>query len=185
MRTTATLLFVVVWFIHLIVGIGAGYAALRLWHSRHHPLIRRVGLYMNAFIIDVLGAIVLLFVARGVTLTWKFSSVLFASTLLGDLLRAPLILYLIRGPAKEPVLPHPPETSGGMPPRFWLDAFRVIVREEIAQMIPNEKDKDRPDQPTPPVQPQGPPDKPGPLGDVPIPPEPPKPPAPPDQPEGE
>lgn len=176
MRTAATLFFIVVWFVHLIVGIGAGYAALRLWYSRHHPLIKWVGLYMNAFIVEVLSTIALLFVARGVTLTWKFSSVLFVSALLGDLLRAPLILYLIRGPAKEPLLPRSAETSGGMPPQFWLDAFRVIVREEIAEMTPNDKDKDRPDKPAPPVQPQGPPDKPEPLGDVPIPPEPPKPP---------
>jgi len=132
MRTIVTLLFVVIWFIHLILGFGAGYAALRLWHSRHHPLIKWVGLYMNAFIIDVLSAIVLLFVLRGVVLTWKFSAVLFVSTLLSDVLRAPLILYLIKGPTKAPLLPREPETSGGLPPAFWLDAFRQIVREEVA-----------------------------------------------------
>lgn len=178
MRTAATLFFIVVWFVHLIVGIGAGYAALRLWYSRHHPLIKWVGLYMNAFIVEVLSTIALLFVARGVTLTWKFSSVLFVSALLGDLLRAPLILYLIRGPAKEPLLPRSAETSGGMPPQFWLDAFRVIVREEIAEMTPNDKDKDRPDKPAPPQrepkpaprpEPQDDPQTPLPPGDVPGP----------------
>lgn len=132
MITIATLFFVIVWCVHLVLGIGAGYAALRLWYSRDHPLIRWVGLYINAFIIDVLSAIVLLFVARGVVLTWKFAAVMFISTFLCDVVRAPLIIYLIRGPAKAPLpLAHEPETSGALPPAYWLDAFRVIVREEI------------------------------------------------------
>lgn len=134
MRTIATLLFVIIWFIHLILGVGAGYAALRLWYSRHHPLIRWVGLYINAFIIDVLSAIVLVFVGRGEKLTWRFMAVLFISTFLCDMVRAPLILYLIRGPATAPLpMVHEPETSGALPPQYWLDAFRVIVREELVK----------------------------------------------------
>lgn len=150
MKTIVTLIFVVIWFIHLILGVGAGYAALRLWHSRHHPLIKWVGLYMNAFIIDVLSAILLLFMARGVTLTWKFATVLFVSTLLSDIVRAPLILYLIKGPAKSP-LPLPYETSGELPKEFWMNEVRKIVKEELerkevtSQMTANENKPDRPD----------------------------------------
>lgn len=132
MRTFVTLLFVIIWLIHLILGFGAGYAALRLWYGRHHPLIKWVGLYMNAFIIDVLSAIVLLFMAKGVVLTWKFATVMFVSTFLADIVRAPLILYLIRGPSDSPPLPADPANSGQMPPQFWMDAFRKIVKEEIA-----------------------------------------------------
>lgn len=132
MRSPIVFLFVVIWFIHLILGIGAGYAALRLWRSRHHPLIKWVGLYMNAFIIDVLSAIVLLFVAKGVVFTWKFAAVMFVSTLLSDIARAPLILYLIKGPAKAPLSLH--ETSGDMPPQFSMAEFRKIVREEVSAL---------------------------------------------------
>lgn len=138
MRTFITLFFVVIWFIHLILGVGAGYATLRLWRSRHHPLMKWVGLYMNAFIIDVLSAVVLLFMAKGVVFTWKFTTVMFVSTLLADVVRAPLILYLILGPGDVPALPAGPSNSGQLPPQFWidesrkaLDEIRTIVREEI------------------------------------------------------
>lgn len=124
MRTFVTLLFVIIWFLHLILGVGAGYATLRLWRSRRHPLMKWVGLYMNAFIVDVLSAIVLVFVAKGVVFTWKFTTVMFVSTLLCDVIRAPLILYLIRGPSE---LPPPAE-----PVVNQLDEVRRIVREEIA-----------------------------------------------------
>jgi hypothetical protein len=131
-KSIATWIFVVIWFGHVALGAGAGYAALRLWYSRHHPLIGRLGLYINAFIIDVLSAIVLLFVARGVTLTWKFATVMFVSTLLSDVIRAPLILYLIRGPAHTAILPSAQPTSGALPPEEWMERIRKIVREEVA-----------------------------------------------------
>lgn len=138
MRTFTTLFFVFVWFVHLVLGVGAGYAALRLWYGRHQPLIKWVALYMHGFIIEVLSAVVLLFVAKGVVLTWKFSTVLFISALLSDVVRAPLILYLIRGPSELP-LSIEPANSGQMPPQFWieesrktLNEIRAIVREEIA-----------------------------------------------------
>lgn len=124
MKTFVTLLFVIIWFIHLILGVGAGYAALRLWYGRHHPLIKWIALYINAFIIDVLSAIVLLFVAKGVVFTWKFATVMFVATFLSDVVRAPLILYLIRGPSELP-LPSEPAIS-------QLDEIRKVVREEIA-----------------------------------------------------
>lgn len=125
MRTFVTLFFVVIWFIHLILGVGAGYATLRLWRSRHHPLMKWVGLYMNAFIIDVLSAVVLLFMAKGVVFTWKFTTVMFVSTFLADVVRAPLILYLIRGPSDLSSLPTEPVVN-------QLDEIRKIVKEEIA-----------------------------------------------------
>jgi hypothetical protein len=131
MSTTVTLFFVAVWFIHLTLGIGAGYATLRLWRSRHYPLIKWLALYMNAFIIDVLSAIVLLFVAKDVILTWKFAGVLFVSTLMSDIVRAPLIVYLIKGPAKAPLPVAQIEASGELPKEFWLEALRKVVREEV------------------------------------------------------
>lgn len=130
MTTAATLLFVIIWIIHLALGCGAGYAALRLWYSRRIPLIKWLGLYINAFIIDVLSAIVLLFVAKGVTLTWKFATVMFASTLLSDIVRAPLIFYLIKGQAPLPQKPGK-ITTGELPLQSLLDAVRAIIREEL------------------------------------------------------
>lgn len=129
-RVVAVFSFVVIWFIHVALGIGAGWAAVRLWYFRHHPLIKWVGVYITAFIVDVLAAVVLLFMTKGVTLTWKFSTVLFVSTLICNVFRAPLIIYLIRGPSTL-ALPTEEEKSGEMPPDFWLDAFRQIVREEV------------------------------------------------------
>ena len=131
-RTVALIFFVLVWISQVALGIGAGWAAVRLWYFRHHPLIRWVGVYMSAFIVDVISAIVLLFVARGVVLTWKFSAVMFVSALVCNILRAPLIFYLIRGPEALP-LPES-ERSGEKPPEFWLNSFRQIVREEDEAM---------------------------------------------------
>lgn len=78
---------------------------------------------MNAFIVDVLSAIVLLFVAKGVVFTWKFATVMFVSTFICDLIRAPLILYLIRGPSQ--LQPTGPVVN-------QLDEIRKIIKEEIA-----------------------------------------------------
>jgi hypothetical protein len=132
-RTATLILFVVIWFIHIILGVGAGWAAVRLWYFRHHPLIKWIGVYITAFIVDVLSAIVLLFVAKGVILTWKFSSVLFISALISNLLRAPLIIYLIRGPSPLPI--PDAKKSGEMEPQFWLNSFREIVKDEIRKAL--------------------------------------------------
>lgn len=131
-RTGAIIFFAIIWVVHLALGFGAGYAALRLWYFRHHPLIKWVGIYVTAFIVDVASAIVLLFVAKGVRLTWTFSAVMFISTLISNFFRAPLIFYLIRGP--EP-LSLPAETpDSGNKPQELLEAFRQIVREEVARV---------------------------------------------------
>lgn len=135
-RTAALFIFIISWLVHVGLGAGAGYAALRLWYFRHHPLIKWMGVYILAFIIDALSAIVLLFVAKGVKFTWKFSTVMFVSALVSNLFRAPLIFYLIRGPqflpGAEPSVE--PERSGEMPPEFW-ESFRKIVREEVRRAL--------------------------------------------------
>lgn len=123
MKTIATWIFVVIWFINLVLGVGAGYAALRLWYSRHQPLLRELGLYINAFVIDVIASIVLLFVSKGVKLTWKFSAVLFISVFLGNILRAPLILLLIRGQKRKLIEAPEIQTSGELPPSIWHERF--------------------------------------------------------------
>lgn len=128
-RVVGLFSFVIIWFINFALGAGAGWAAVRLWYFRHQPLIKWMGVYITAFIVDVIGAVVLLFVAKGVVLTWKFSTVMFTSTLLSNVLRAPLIIYLIRGPSTL-TLPDA-KKSGEMEPEFWLKAFRKIVREEM------------------------------------------------------
>lgn len=130
LRTASLILFVLIWFAHVALGMGAGWATVRLWYFRHHPLIRWVGVYMLAFIVDVIGAVILVFVARGVKFTWKFSAVMFVSTLVSNVFRAPLIIYLIRGPSTLS-LPAEAETSGEKPPDYWLTEFRKIVREEV------------------------------------------------------
>ena len=129
-KRIATFMFAFVWLLRLALGAGAGYAALRLWDYRSHPLIGRLGLYINAFVLEALTAIVLLFVARGVKFTWTFTIVMFVGALLGDMVRAPLIMYLIRGPEEE-VLPASTPASGAMPPDFWRKEFREAVREEL------------------------------------------------------
>lgn len=128
-RTAALFIFIVSWLIHVGLGAGAGYAALRLWYFRHHPLIKWLGVYILAFIIDAISAIVLLFVAKGVKFTWKFSTVMFISALVSNLFRAPLIFYLIRGPQ---LLPNnePEQPAQETPPMHLLSEIRKIVRDE-------------------------------------------------------
>lgn len=137
-RTAALFIFVISWLVHVGLGAGAGYAALRLWYFRHHPLIKWMGIYILAFIIDALSAIVLLFVAKGVKFTWKFSAVMFVSALLSNLFRAPLIFYLIRGPQLLPTA-EPEKEEKAAPPQFLLEAIREIVREEFRRSKPRTK----------------------------------------------
>jgi hypothetical protein len=138
LKKVATYIFVAIWFIHIGLGAGAGYAALRLWYLRANPLIKWMGLYMNAFIIDVLSAILLLFVTKGVTLTWKFSTVLFVSTIISNIFRAPLIFYLIKGPQALPLVPDE-EKSGELPPAHWEKYFEKMVtqNESIERRLDN------------------------------------------------
>lgn len=128
-KRVAVYVFVAIWFINVVLGVGAGYATLHLWSLRRHPLIRWMGLYMNAFIIDVLSAIVLLFVMKGVVLTWKFSTVLFISTLISNIFRAPLIFYLIKGPQELPLPLEKEKKSGELPPEHWEHYFEQMIEQ--------------------------------------------------------
>jgi len=101
MKQLGTLFFVIVYFLHLLLGAGAGYAALGLWPQRSNPLIGRLILYMQAAVIGVVLPILLVFMARGVTLTWTFTITWFVATLLMDVVRLPLVVYLIKPKAKE------------------------------------------------------------------------------------
>lgn len=128
LKIVAAYFFVVVWFIHVGLGAGAGFAALRLWYFRHHPLMKWVGIYVLAFIVDALSAIALLFVMKGVKLTWAFSTVMFVSTFISNIFRAPLIFYLIRGPQELP-LHVEKETSGELPPEHWEQYFEKMIEQ--------------------------------------------------------
>lgn len=91
---------VVYWFIHLGIGTGVGYAILRLWPNRRNVFVWRVAIYMHAAIIDVIQSIVLVFLAKGVTLTYKFWITWVVGSILMDAVRVPLIIYVIRGNGK-------------------------------------------------------------------------------------
>lgn len=130
-RTAALIACILIWLGHMALGIVAAVAGMRLWPSRHVPLLGKLWLYINAFLIDVVSGIVLLFVARGVRFTWTFTAVMFTSTLLSDIVRSPLLLSLVRGQSAAPETSTRVETSGQLPPQFWLDAFRQIVKEEV------------------------------------------------------
>lgn len=97
-RRVAAWSFVTVWFIHLIVGAGAVYAAIRLWPDNRNAFIRYTAIHLFAVMLDALSAIVLIFMAVNVRFTWKFSIAFFAFGLTRDAVRLPLILYIIRGP---------------------------------------------------------------------------------------
>lgn len=112
MKPLAVWTFVVVWFTHLALGAGAGFAVLRLWEDRKNPFILRVAIYMHAAVVGALMAIVLVFMAKGIKLTWKFSITWFAGTLLMDALRVPLILYIVKGNRRIKKV----ESGGGLPP---------------------------------------------------------------------
>ena len=123
---------VVLWFLHLLLGAGAFYAIIRLWPSRANPFIRRVAIYMHGTVIGAVMAIVLVFFARGVTLTWKFAIAWFAGTLLMDAVRVPLILYLcLGGDDGKATASTDAKSSGQMPPDFWRKEFREAVRDEL------------------------------------------------------
>lgn len=86
------------YFVHLAFSAGAAYVAVRLWRLRTNPMIWRLILYMHGLVIDGIAAIVLIFLARGMKWNWSFAIVFFSARFLEDVVRAPLILYLIVGP---------------------------------------------------------------------------------------
>lgn len=121
------LLLTAIWFLHIVLCAGAGWAVLRLWYHRYHPLMGRMGIYMLGFVAE--GAVsTTLLAITSTQRTWTFVLVWCIGTLITDLPRVPLIVYIIRGPGKGP-----PEvqSSGSQPVEFWLEEGRRIVREEI------------------------------------------------------
>jgi hypothetical protein len=96
-KYAGALAMVVLYFVHLLVGAGAGFTVLRLWYYRGNPLIRHMAIYLHSAPIMAVTSIVLIFMAREVQLTWKFSIVWFAGTLLADLTRLPFVFYMLRG----------------------------------------------------------------------------------------
>jgi len=92
-----------VWFFHLTVGGMAGVAAwLRVWTKRYDDegnkdrFAYSLTYSLSALPLSALMAIVLVFMAKGVRLTWKFTITMFAFTLVQDLIRLPLIVFLIK-----------------------------------------------------------------------------------------
>lgn len=107
MKQVVLWIFVVYWFAHLALGAGAGFASLRLWNSRKNPFILRVALFMQSLVISALLAIVLVFLARGVKLTWKFSIAWFAGYMLMGALQVPLIVFLLKGTDESKTVAQP------------------------------------------------------------------------------
>jgi hypothetical protein len=128
--TPLIFIYIVVYLTHLALGAGAGYAALRLWPSRRHPMVWRTIVYIHGFVIEAITSIVLLFVSRGTYFTQSFAAVLFTGMFLGDIVRVFLIAYLIKGPTNG-ALPVNTETAGDKDPDFWRRELRAILREEL------------------------------------------------------
>ena len=131
MKAVITWASIVIWMFHVVIGAGAGYATIRLWEFRTQPLIMRLGLFLTGYVVETLSAVVLLFLARGVRFTLKFTAVMFGLMLVSDLLRVWLILYLIKGPDAIQV----EETSGSKEPDYWRREFREAIREELKPLL--------------------------------------------------
>lgn len=101
MKTVAGLVLMVIWFYHLATGAVAAAAIYRIWPERQLKFVRYTLLHLLAPIVDSLGAVVCLLLAQDVRFTWKFAISLFAFMLLRDVVRLPLMLYLLRGPSKR------------------------------------------------------------------------------------
>lgn len=97
MKLAAVLIFVIIWFLYLAVGAGAGFAAWRIWPAHKDLFTKRLLLFLHGLMADALTAIVLVFLAKGVQLTWKFSVALFAGALIKTIVSMPLLLMLMRG----------------------------------------------------------------------------------------
>lgn len=93
--------FVVIWFYHLSIGAAAGAAIYRIYPERKNEFIKYTMIHLHAAVFDAIGAIVCVFLANGVQFTWKFTIAIFASMLVRDLVRLPLVLFILRGPGRE------------------------------------------------------------------------------------
>lgn len=90
--------FVAIWLFHLVVGIASWAAAFRIYESGGNRFVRWTMVHLHAAVIDAVGAVVMIFVARQVHFNWAFAITMFASALLRDIVRLPLLLYILRGP---------------------------------------------------------------------------------------
>jgi len=94
----AFILFSILYFLHLVVATGGGYAVLRLWNDRRSgPFINKLTIYLSAIAVEGVETITLLFFAKDVKFTWPFTIVLFAFMILKDVIRFPLIFFIIKG----------------------------------------------------------------------------------------
>lgn len=116
-------IFVILWFCHLAVGAGAGYAAYRLWPERDNPFIAMTMIALHAPMLNALAAIALLFVVRGVKFTWKFSIMLFGFMFLWDVVTTPLVFFILRGPRRGTSETRRDASSGELPANYWMAQF--------------------------------------------------------------
>ncbi|HEX5704851.1 MAG TPA: hypothetical protein VFX97_16760 [Pyrinomonadaceae bacterium] len=135
-RQVAAWTFVAIWFVHLLVGAGAGYAAWRLWPNRENAFVKLTMVHLHAAIVDAIGGVVLIFLATNVRFTWKFSLGFFAFALARDIVRMPLILYIIRGPKHTPE--DTADRSGEQHPDFWREEFRKAIRDTVKPDLLND-----------------------------------------------
>lgn len=132
MKLTVTWIFVVIWFLYLATGAGAGFSCWRIWPMRRDRFASRLILALHAMMVDALLAIVLVFLGKGVKFTWKFSIAIFVAATIKMAVSLPLLLMLMRGledqkgatpgmehddkdKTKPNTPPEKPETPGGPP----------------------------------------------------------------------
>jgi hypothetical protein len=96
-KLTVVWIFVIIWFVYLVTGAGAGFACWRIWPMRADKFTRRLILALHGLMADALLAIVLVFLAKGVKFTWKFTIAIFAAALIKSVVSFPLLLMLMRG----------------------------------------------------------------------------------------
>lgn len=129
-RTVGRWSAVVVWVLTCVIGIGAGYACWKAWPDRGNAFIVRTIMILHVPMVYAIGAVLLLFMFRGVRFTWKFSLTLFSVMLVADLLTMPMIFYIIR-PSASKVVNEQETQSGALPPDFWQKEFRDAVRDTV------------------------------------------------------
>lgn len=86
-----------VWFIHVLTMSGGAVAViLRLWGERDDWFARLLIVLMGVPVVLCLQSILLLFMARGVKFTWKFSITLFTTALVIDVLMTVFVIGILK-----------------------------------------------------------------------------------------
>lgn len=96
MKLAGTWIFFAIWLYHLATGVVAGVAIFRIWPERANLFVRYTLIHLHAAVFDALGALVCLLLAKDVVFTWKFTIAVFSAMLIRDIVRAPLLLYILR-----------------------------------------------------------------------------------------